>query len=302
MNLLHEAEARQTDYAAIKEQCYFNRFDTREVDISVIIPVHGRLEFNRVLTNHFIEAIVYKQNEKKVSITFVEHSEEATHKELCNETLCVNYIHIPQNKHPFNKCLCHNIGALYSNRASYYLFHDIDIMVPENFFAYLDTNMLAATKMRTNLPHEIIQTFNGRRLLYCGEKLSADIINGRANINDLNKDSDGLYIGGWGAQGGSIMVSADGFFNIGGFDADFFTEYSLEDRFFFDKAEFIFGFVVSCDSPPIELFHLHHPPAFNRIVKTECRYVIDSWLTLSDADKQKFIKIKSNQLKKHRIL
>ena len=285
MNILHEAQIRQTDYNQVKQYCYFTNADTREVDVSVIIPVHGRIEFNRTVTIHFLNAIYFHRNTKNVSITFVEHSETPEHKDLCSGK---NYIHIPQNKQPFNKCLAHNIGALYSNKAKYYLFHDTDILVPPDFFV----------KLFENLEHgfDALQSFTQRRLLYCNELLSKNIIENKTPIEILDAKCAGITPGDWGAQGGSIFVTKDMFFNAGGFDPEFFDEYGLEDRFFFDKLNLICK-LGSCDNPAIELLHLFHAPAFNRTTKPEARDAVDSFAALSKEDKLKFIQIKSEQIK-----
>ena len=286
MNILHEAQIRQTDYNQVKQYCYFTNADTREVDVSVIIPVHGRIEFNHIVTIQFLKAIYFHGHIKKISITFVEHSEIPLHHFLCNPG--INYIHIPQNKQPFNKCLAHNVGALYSNKAKYYLFHDTDILVPPDFFV----------KLFENLEHgfDALQSFTQRRLLYCNELLSKNIIENKTPIEILDAKCAGITPGDWGAQGGSIFVPKDIFFNAGGFDPEFFDEYGLEDRFFFDKLNLICK-LGSCDNPAIELLHLFHAPAFNRTTKPEARDAVDSFAALSKEDKLKFIQIKSEQIK-----
>lgn len=298
MNLLLEAQSRQTEYTAIKQNCCFSEFYRGPVDISVIIPVHGRTEFNNIAALHFLEAFLYRESIFSVSITFVEHSEQPQHKELCTRT---NYIHIPQNKQPFNKCLCHNIGALCGNKAKYFLFHDIDILVPENFFQKIELNINHISNLQypaSSIHHPALQTFTDSRLLYCNENLSADIMNRKLNINDLDDKSSGLSSGATGAEGGSILISRDLFFDIGGYDADFFTEYSFEDCMFYQKADLMAG-VHHADNPPIELFHLFHQPSYNSTVKESDREAYYAFRELSADDKKKFMEIKSQQLKKH---
>jgi len=51
--------------------------------------------------------------------------------------------------------------------------------------------------------------------------------------------------------------------------------------------------------PKIELVHLHHPPAFNRIVSDEDRNAYTKWNALTREQKKQFISIESDHLKKY---
>lgn len=251
------------NYNEIIQDAYLSLPDVRNVDISIIIPVHGRTQFNNVVTNHFKKAISYIEEKRdlKISLTFVEHSYNQEHYDLIDKTW-VNYIYIPMfGQDKFNKCMCFNIGALYSNEAKFYLFHDVDVIVPMDFFEKLMENIQG---------NDCIQSFTKKRLLYANEHLSYQLINGIETIDNciIYKESkDGLKIGNEGAAGGSIFIRKQLFIDIGGYDT-FFTEYSVEDAFFLEKVNTI-SHCNSSDKPPIELIHLWHDISFNQTTKPE---------------------------------
>lgn len=291
MDLLFEAKTRNLNYNTLKGNCIFNLVDNRKVDISVIIPVLNRTHFNKITVQHFKDSISYLNTKtalrKKISITIVEHSNKPEHQDLCKDN--VNYIWIPQNGGKFNKCLCHNMGALYSNRCSYFLFHDLDILVPRTFFLNLLLNLK---------DHNALQAFTGRRVLYCSKALTDCILKSAAHSEKHTQgaNEEDLVQGQPGAPGGSILVEYSTFLNIGGYDAEFFTEYSIEDQFFFDKIKLIskLGF---CNYPPIELIHLWHEPSFNQQTKTEDFSVFYSFARLDEEKKKKFIKLRADIFK-----
>lgn len=279
MDLIAELISRQINYNEIKETCYFNLVDKREVDVSIIIPVNGRTQFNHVICDHFKKAI--EASDKNISLTIVEHSGSPSHKDLCYDW--VNYIHIPRSKKNFNKCKCFNIGALYSNKAKYFLFHDVDTIMQNNFFKLLFDNYKNV---------DALQCFTKQRLLYCEEVLTNEIINGKISVDSLS--NAGLRAGVCGATGGSIFISNEAFFNIGGYDAEFYSEYSVEDTAFFEKLQF-YGKIGSCDNPTIELFHLKHDGTY--IVKDEDRDALSAFRNLDAIGKQTYISVKSKLLK-----
>ncbi len=285
MDILSEARARTINYDKIKESCYFDVNDNRYTDVSVIIPVFGRTQFNRVTCDYFLKAIQYLKDEKKVSVTIVEHSDTQEHKHLCYSW--VNYIWIPRNGQRFNKCLAHNIGALFSNKSDFFLFHDIDTIVPEDFFKKLFVNIKN---------YDAVQSFTKRRLLYCNEKLTQSIIEDKSNLSHVWDGSPSVKVGASGASGGSMFVSKEIFNRIGGFDDIFFTEYSVEDQFFFDKLT-VSGKLGFCDNPPIDLVHLYHLPSFNRTTKVEDFDALSSFNALSPEDKLTYFEIKRSYFK-----
>ncbi len=288
MDIIQETHKRLIDYNKVKDTCYFNLVDNRDVDISVIIPVHGRTQFNKVVSKYFLDAIthIWKHSNKTVSLTFVEHSIVPEHKDLCEKW--VNYIHIPIGESRFNKCLAHNIGALYSNACQYYLFHDADTIVPKDFFEKLLLNIHGI---------EAVQSFTERRLIYCNEEITNRIINGDDHIEHFNANRPDVKVGSSGASGGSMFVRHKLFVAVGGYDPDFFTEYSIEDQFFFDKLT-ICGSLGFCDKPAIELFHLYHAISFNQTTKDCDFHIFNTFHDSGMQIKKQVIQIKNDHFKK----
>lgn len=238
------------DYTAVKEKCQFDIMDTRSVDVSVIIPVFGRENFTETLIDNLKSAMEFYP-EKKYSITFVEHSTNGSHRDLCRNS--VNYIWIKRdNNEFFNKCLSMNVGAIFSNEAKYYLFHDLDLLVKKEFFRDLFKNLKRAKS------GSALQTFGGRRVVAMSGGITTKILEKKINIKDVTAGSDGAEYCPPGAPGGSIFVSKKGFFEVGGFDAELFHSYSPEDAFFYEKLSHTIG-IDGCNDPLIDSFHMDHP-------------------------------------------
>lgn len=280
------------NYSEIIKTCDTSFPDQRLVEISVIIPVFKRTEFNKFVTSCFTKAIKYIEQNYiiHVSLTFVEHSRNPEHKSLCDDTL-VNYIHIPMlGDDLFNKCLCFNIGALYSNKANFYLFHDSDTIVPRDFFEKLLKNIEG---------YAAVQSFTRQRLNYCNFELTQKLLRSEVlfenlPLHNLSYSTDNT--GTTKAQGGSMFVKDWLFFDVGGFDCRF-TQYSVEDAIFFDKLNTL-GNLGFSDSPAIELYHLYHEPSsWGRVTKDiDWRYY-NEYMAFSKEQKLEFIKKESDYLK-----
>lgn len=273
------------DYRAIKNQCYFKIVNKEHVDLSIIIPVHGRTQFHNIISQYFRRAI--DASGRKVSLTFVEHSDSREHEAILHDW--VNYIHIPLNGKRFNKCLAHNIGALYSNPCDFYLFHDVDILIPNDLITKLFQNIIG---------YHAVQSFTKRRVLYCNEGLTNTLLNGTDSLETIFENHKDVTTGGGKAPGGSMMVSREIFQRVGGYDPELFSEYSVEDQFFYDKLN-IFGRLGHSDRPPIEMFHMHHPPSFGQTTKNEDWAAFHAFHALSGENKQVFADIKRTHIGKY---
>jgi hypothetical protein len=251
-NLIAHYESNKINYRKLKDNCEFNMVNTEDVDISVIIPVKGREDFNEPLVRHLIDAMNF-YSEKKYSITFVEHSEEPKHKSLCQGK--TNHIWIKKSKEGFfNKCLAMNVGSLFSNKAKYYLFHDIDLLFDRHFFSDIFKNFKQGS---------VLQSFAGRRVVVLSYGLTTLIVNNEIKIEDIKPGDSASPHCKPGAPGGSIFMDVESFYKLGGFDAEFFHSYSCEDAFFYHKAEIITG-ISGCNDPVIEVFHMDHPKTLGR--------------------------------------
>ena len=290
-NIKEIYESRKINYDSVRNLCDFNMVNTHDVDVSVIIPVKGRENFNTPLVNHLLESME-EFKEKTYSITFVEHSDVSTHKEMCEGK--TNHIWIKKSPNEFfNKCLAMNVGALFSNRAKHYLFHDIDLLVRKNFFCDLFTNL-------KRYPEEsAIQAFGGRKVVVMNNDLTTRILSGRTHIASVVPGSKEAPYSAPGAPGGSIFISSDSFYKIGGFDAEFFHSYSCEDAFFYHKAEIIVG-MGGCNGPLIESFHMDHPRtngSDNPDIGTQNRiYML--FKNMSQREKEEFVSQMSKNLKR----
>ena len=285
MTLREIAVKNQLNYEKIKGRCTFKIQPAQSrgeiVDISVIIPVRGRTEFHKIVTEYFYAA---RENTKaSIALTFVEHADgPPMHYWLSKHW--VNHIFIPADGQPFNKCLCHNMGVLYGPRAHNYLFHDTDILVPGDFFNMLRENMQG---------YDAVQAFTRRRLILAGEGVTRLIINGdvAAGFHDRSNHEYKEAIPG--APGGSICVSWPMLQKVGFYEDCFFTGYSVEDQFFFNKLK-LMGKLGFCDAPPIELIHLYHPSDHQLTTKEEDLAALDMYDELLDTEKRLYIKSRSD--------
>lgn len=286
---LDEYKKNQVNYEALRSRCFFKSVDNFEnVNLSVIVPVRSRTYFNPFLTKCLREAANELQD-FKISITFVEHSDNREHEPFCTET---NYIHIPAHGTQFNKCLAFNAGFLFGNKANLYMFHDLDIMVNTDFFVNLLFNM-------QRIKNKALQTFRQRRVLYCDESLSQRILDGKIRINQLHIKYPGIHEPEQRrAPGGSILVSRDQFIRAGGYDPELFYGYSIEDQFFYDKLQ-LTGGIVGCEEPAIEVYHLWHPPLWNSNPSADRHAELYlNFAKSSLANRQNFLALESNHLKK----
>lgn len=283
-------ERSKIDYIKLKDELEFNMVNTEPVDVSIIIPVMGRKDFNLPLVKHLNDAIK-NFSDKSYSITFVEHSEEPIHREMCKDV--TNHIWIKKNSNSFfNKCLAMNIGALFSNRANYYLFHDIDLLVDRDFFSGIFDNL-------SRIPHtSALQAFGGRKVVVMNKNLTDLIINNRVSIDDVRPGDQSSPYSTPGAPGGSIFINSKSFYDIGGFDAEFFHSYSCEDAFFYHKAEVTIG-IHGCDIPLVDVFHMDHPRTngSDNPDRHKQNLIYSGFISMSQEDKFNFITHISNNLK-----
>jgi len=174
------------------------------------------------------------------------------------------------------------------------MFHDLDCLVQKDFFI----NVFENIKQKELIA---IQCFNKRRVLYCNEKLTNSLIELKTNINDVNINHPDINLFENGkAPGGSILLNRETFFNIGGYDPELFNGYSPEDSFFWEKIETLTK-IGSCDSPIVEIFHMHHPPSYFRKDEALTKmHKIDRLYRISKMEnKLEILKYKSDLIKKY---
>lgn len=237
--------SEKINYKEFKQSCIIDLKNQKEVDINVILPVRDRDDFVKPCINHLNKAI--NNCDWDISITLAEES--VTPKHVDKVSGIANYIHIPSENILMNKCLAHNCAFKYSNKAKYYLFHDIDILVQSDFFEKTISNI-------NQLQAKALQTFSKRRVLNMNKYLTEAVLSNQIDINDLNENYEHIEIPQEGAPGGSILIERELFIEIGGYDPELFYGYAPEDKFFWDKIEILSK--VNFPVHDVELFHMHH--------------------------------------------
>lgn len=261
--LLDKSYKNSFDYKKIKDNCVtFLNYPKGEDDclINFVLTARGRLDFTKPMYESFVAA--QEKFGKKVCFTLVEHSEAPMHSKFYRNKP-VNYIYINAGQgEQFNKCLSYNIGVAFAPKCQYFIFHDLDILIREDFFETVIEN-IKRTQGRA------LQCYAKRRVLNCDVKTTAGIISGNININSLKEGDEGvgppLYDGqpSLGSKGGSILLDSDLFFEVGGYDPELFRAYSAEDNFFWEKVSAVTE-IGYADEPAVELFHMWHEPQFGK--------------------------------------
>jgi hypothetical protein len=244
--ILSEIKNNRIDYAreidrAIK---YFPNPDA-ECDIHVIVPVRGRIGFLMPLIWSFRDAC---DGDLRISITIVEHSHFPEYEKICRNQ-GVNYVFL-HSKKAFNKSLCYNMGVILGNKAKWQICHDLDCLVQGGFFRKVLDNL-------HNKNTEAVQSYRNRSPLYCDRVITELIIGQRINVNAISIDNGHTFYDKGLAPGGSITLSRELFFRVGGYDPELFTGYSPEDKFFWDKVS-TFENIGICNDPAVDVLHLDH--------------------------------------------
>lgn len=262
----------------------------RNKDVTVIIPVLNR---DFIIKKTLLEMQRAIQHSKlEVNLLVVEYSNAPKHNLLCSELDLEYFYFKSENDENFNKSLAMNIGSFLSYDSKYLLFHDVDCIVPHDFFDLLFVNV-------KNTYANVIQTFGGGRLLYCSEDLTKKIVESDLHINDFRDDRLNIEIPeastiGIFAPGGSVMVEYNTFINVGGFDYELFSGYSPEDAFFKAKLELSGNKFHRANRPFIDQYHLHHEAA-----RSDCKTMVnymDSFNTMMMSNKLRYLELKKNKL------
>ena len=222
--------------------------DESRIDVSIVIPIKGRIEQLPSIL-YFINREIEK-NELNIKVVIVEQNSISTENKRTCEEYNADYIFINSNE-VFNKCLCHNVGSFLHN-SKYIMFHDVDLIVPNNFFRDLFINLGE---------RKAIQCFSKRRVFYIDENIS-NIIRLGKDLEILKNNNGSIREGKEGAPGGSIIINRDFFESIGGFDHNLFWGYSIEDGFFWKKISNKIE-MNGCNNPNIDMYHLWHEPTHN---------------------------------------
>lgn len=277
-------------------------------DLNVIIGVKKRKEYLKTTVNYFKEAI--KNSRLKIAITIVEQDDiPEDFDDYKNED--INYIFLPLNllntDNQYSRALSFNVGYYFTERCKYYLFHDCDLLVPNNFFKILE-------KYYLNSSFEWIQSFTKKRLSYLNEDTTKEVMNKIIDLNSLNINEHFFIPERTGAAGGSTLVKREIFEEVGGFDPELFFGYAPEDSVFMTKLCCLkkqLNFISSChqahpsnyaDNPPIELYHQHHPTMeFSNPYLMVMRQVNDMFWGYPYSSKMHYVNAKKEIMRKENL-
>jgi hypothetical protein len=295
---------RAVDYTAIANHTRFlSDVKESEFDINLYIPKKGRDEFLVPCLSYLNKAIV--ASSKKIRVVVLENDYEPKSQELCKK-MGADYLFVPLDITDTNglmaKALMYNIGYLNTPRFSWNIFHDIDILVDEDYFIKLDLYLKKNPKW--------IQPYSKKRVLRLSEEITKRICRGDAfKLSQLPERH--VTPANPGSTGGSIVVSSELFERVGGYDPELFYGYAPEDTFFWLKMECTFnrvdhvttffnGGATYADDPIIEVYHMNHESLenFNDDIK-KMKDLLESFLILGYEDKKRIISIKRGALKKH---
>jgi predicted glycosyltransferase involved in capsule biosynthesis len=251
------------DYDKIRESGIFD-LRNGEASINFVIPIRNRtgflkktVESVKIAAEKFLKgpSLFEKHfSSGKINITVCEHSAVPEHRKT-SALLDVDYMWI-ESHDKFNKCLAMNTAVFFSPKTEWIIFHDVDCVVQSDFFINVFKN-IHRNKCSA------IQTFSDRRVLYLDESRTKQLLLGNIALDDLRigpgispplRPDRTIAVG---APGGSVCVTRDLFFKIGGYDPYYFVSYAPEDIFFWLKAE-VFEKFETCTLPRNEIYHLNH--------------------------------------------
>lgn len=285
--LKHKILDNKIDYQFIKSNAIVNLLNEEDFDVNIIIGCRGRKNFSIPLIESFENAIKNVPN-KKITITFVDHNTFPEHMKLVKGR--ANYIWTEGNvSDQYSRSFAYNFGVKFGNKAKFYLLHDLDILVKDNFFVELFENLGE---------QKCIQPYGGRRVLYMSENLTKKVIEKEVDFNLLNQESSDVSLPMFngqpalGSKGGSIFIEKELFEEVGGFDPELFWGYAAEDQFFWGKVNNV-SQVGFADNPLIDMFHMWHSPSYTTnplLHSMEGDWII--FKNLSTEEKREIVKLK----------
>jgi hypothetical protein len=223
----------------------------------IVIPCFKRKE-NLIPVLKRFATIDLPSEQYRPQILLVEHSPFPEIQSIAEEFNCEYVWFAMDPRHPefpfgqFNKALAYDKAFLFGSPASWYLFHDNDVLVPKDFWAKLDANV---TRAKT----QFLQPYTHRSLLNLKPAV-AEAFRQDLSLADQPITDDMYAPIVPGAPGGSLYLSRERYLKAGGHDPNFCWGYGPEDALFYHKLELIEP-IAFADDPPIEMIHLWHPPA-----------------------------------------
>jgi len=298
--LLDHINSRKADYNRIRcHPSFICHIKEESFDLNFFVPVKERVEFFRPFIEYAKRSA--ENSPYKVRFVFIENDVSPKYSELCAAEK-IDYIFIPSevslSEGIFAKALAYNMGFICTPRVLWSVYHDLDILIDNNYFRDLKTYLEKNVSW--------LQPYTGKRVILLGSDISNSIIKsaGNGSLIDLNSAQD-KKPSNVGCPGGSIVVKAEDFINIGGYDPELFFGYSPEDSFFWSKLEVLHGAKkcpfsthfqgngVYADDPKIDVYHLYHPSVQNNNpYYPKMLEVLDSFYKFSNKDRLELIELK----------
>ena len=233
------------------------------IDLNIIIGIRGRENFLPVCIRYFKKAL--ENSPISVKITIVEQDTLPHFRDTCKD-LDLDYVFIPNNflssGKAYNRSFCFNVGYLLANPSTWFMFHDIDILIDPEFF----------TKLKTYLDKNPswLQPYTKKRVLLLKPDITNTLLKHQFCVDfSVFKEERDYRPATPGSTGGSILVRNDIFAKVGGFDPELFYGYGPEDSFFWSKLECLdkridvvfdhfAGGGMFANDPMIDVYHMYH--------------------------------------------
>jgi hypothetical protein len=146
-----------------------------------------------------------------------------------------------------------------------------------------------------------MQTFCGQRLMMASERITGAIMAGSVIPDFQNFGAHDYEQAIPGAPGGSMLISPALLAEVGGWDDCFFTGYSVEDQFMFNKLK-LSRKLFFANSPRIEQIHLHHTGHHRDQTRYSDFVALDLLNAATDAEKWEYIRMRANKLHETGVL
>ena len=228
--------------------------------LAIVVPVFGRHNHLKASLSCLKRQLESSHENKNMLIAVAEMSPEPEHMSYCEE-LGVDYIHIPSES--FNKSLAMN-GAVACFPSENYLFYDVDLVTEDK---WLDRCIVTIGELyRAGDRNFIVQPVNERKIYYVDEEATDKVFKGEIEpryLSSLNNLVQPEWYKGNYPPGGAVLVSANLFYAVQGYDPSLYWGYSPEDLFFLERCikYSTAGRLYTWDEAANEqtsVYHLHH--------------------------------------------
>ena len=274
-------------------------------DINIVIGFKGRNSHLITTLKYLNHAIL--QTDLKINVFLVEHDTNPYFMDLAKiNNLNYGFLDIEKTskQQQYSRALVFNSAIKQCPKPKWWLFHDVDLIVPHDFFIKLKKHM--------DLCKTWIQPFAQKRVIFLNAKetekiqLNHDYI---YNVYENFPKSYGNTI--VGAPGGSTLIPHNLILDVGGYDDELFYGYAPEDAFLWVKLECIFRRVDAINychmgsalyAEDVPQFHQDHPrmhnsnPFFEKMEK-----IMRIFYSLPYEEKLKIIEFKKNIFKEQKL-